>query len=336
MPGKFSVHFQQMHDAVAGMIGQDAFDAGYPELLDLGESAGSSEGVPAPLAVFEAMIAKIARKQESMDMHLLNASKRDLHNLPYIPENIYLGNGGANDKRLMDAVADSFGKDFINANYLGHLSTRFHYLYVATPKVGFTKIKKMLFEAEQGRPVVDRILHDPAFSPLLEPIDDIDLVAKALASPDWFRFAFVRNPFTRLVSCYVQKIQRSSDQRPRLLPVLGLPADAPTPSFAEFVRRVADQDDAVRDIHWASQHHLLRPDLVKYDFVGRMERMAEDLAHVCERLSITPLQPLDLKINRVGGIETVASHYDDALQRLVVSTFARDFEAFGYDPERLP
>lgn len=338
MTGTFALHFQKIYDMFLSRVGKDEFDSIYPEIVRLLDQIPPEQASgPLPLAVFDAITTKIAREPERSDMHLLNASKRDLHHLPLKPESIYFGNGSSNDARLLDFVSARFGKDFVNANYLCHLSANFRYLYVATPKVGFTKIKKLLYEAEQGRPVKDEfVLHDPVFSPLLEPIDDIDILNTALASPDWFRFCFVRNPFTRLISCYIQKIVSSGEQRQRLLPVLGLAPDAPTPSFEEFVRLVSDQEDAARDIHWASQHYLLRPDLVNYDFVGRMERMAEDLRHVCGRLSITPFEPLEIKMHRVGGVETTAGYYDDALRRLVARTYARDFDVFGYDPETLP
>lgn len=337
MTGTFALHFQKIYDMFLSRVGKDEFTSIYPEIVRLLDQVPPEQtSGPGPLAVFDAITTKIARERERSDMHLFNASKRDLHHLPLKTDNIYFGNGSSNDARLLACVSARFCKDFVNANYLCHLSANFRYLYVATPKVGFTKIKKLLYEAEQGRPVDNSVLHDPAFSPLLEPIDDIDLLDTALVSPDWFRFCFVRNPFTRLISCYIQKIVSSEPQRQRLLPVLGLAADAPTPSFEEFARLVSEQEDAARDIHWASQHYLLRPDLVNYDFVGRMERMAEDLHHVCRRLFITPFEPLDVKMHRVGGVETTAGYYDDALRRLVAQTYARDFEVFDYDSETLP
>ena len=249
---------------------------------------------------------------------------------------MHRGDDGPNDLQLRSIVADRFGKGFVIANYLAHISNNRRYLYVSVPKVGCTKIKRILQEAEYGHllPNIHQV-HEPIFSPLLEPIDDIKLLNAVLAEPDWTRFTFARNPFTRVLSCYMDKIVRSPWERQRLLPTLGLDPDA-LPSFAEFLECVSGQDDLSRDIHWASQHHLARPDLVDYTFVGRFERFTEDLRKICDTLGITPLEPLDKAEHHLGATGKLAEFYGERERRLVAGIYECDFEVFGYDPSDLP
>ena len=326
-------NLREVYRAYVDVYGLDGLRTDYPGLAAL---AHASRAVPA-IEAFGAMQAKIRAKRDEADFYFLNAVKLDLHGVQVAPENRFRGDGGDSDVRLCSVISDYFQKDFVSANYLCHLSTTHRYMYVSVPKSGCTKIKKLLHEAELGL-VVEPAgqVHWSEFSPLLEPIDDIDTFISATTQPDWFRFGFVRNPFTRLFSCYQDKIVRSEMERRRLLPILGLPADAPAPSFKAFIRLVADQDDARRDIHWASQCYLLRPDIVDYTFVGRFEAFADDLGHVCERLAITPLEPLEKREHRGTSSENIAQAYGAAERDMVAEIYRNDFETFGYDPQRLP
>jgi hypothetical protein len=335
----FAPNFQHVRAVLEELLGEGKFAALYPELSGVGDSGTSIEDPSQTnaAALFAAITAKIAVRRDEFDIYLLNAIRLDLHSLKVAPGNQYRGDNGANDARLCSIVAGTFGKDFVNANYLAHLSNNYRYLYVSVPKTGCTKIKKTLQDAESGRALDhSHRVHAPIFSPLLEPIDDVVTLRAAMTSDAWFRFGFVRNPFSRILSCYLDKIVRSAGERQRLLPVLGLDAAAATPSFSEFVRLVSQQDDGARDIHWASQYYLLRPDLVDYTFIGRFERLSADLKHVCDTLSISPLEPMEKKEHSVGDVPRMCDYYTATEQRMVAEAYRHDFEAFEYDPNALP
>jgi hypothetical protein len=239
------------------------------------------------------------------------------------------------------AIGARMNLPFRLANYLCHLSRRHRSLYVATPKVGCTAIKHMLQQAELGGRLTYRRYgdeHNPVLSPLLAPLDDPDLFAAVMdirltGSEGWFRFTFVRNPFVRVLSCYLDKIVNSIPERMRLLPILGLDPKAGAPDFRSFLEAIAATPLPDHDVHWAPQVWLLQPDHVPYDFIGRMERFDVDLAHVCDRLGIdrTPSPPA----HSTGAAEQIASHYGPEETALVRSIYGEDFKRFGYD-ERAP
>ena len=57
-------------------------------------------------------------------------------------------------------------------------------------------------------------------SPLLAP-SDIGASAELLRGEEFFKFTFVRNPFDRLLSCFLNKISRPTVQRQLLLAQMG-------------------------------------------------------------------------------------------------------------------
>ena len=95
-------------------------------------------------------------------------------------------------------------------NYNINISLKHKYVYFEIPKTGCTTIKRTLINWEMGE-FADRwqgkthrnIYETPFVKPFqLEP----DSLREALSGPDFFRFTFVRSPYSRLASCYLEKI----------------------------------------------------------------------------------------------------------------------------------
>jgi dermatan 4-sulfotransferase 1 len=158
--------------------------------------------------------------------------------------------------------------------------------------------------------------------------------AAVLARTDGFLvFAFVRDPFDRLASCYVNKILKAKTFPP-LFAALGL---APGMSFDAFTGRVAEIPDAIADDHFRSQSAMLiARGAVVPRFVGRFERIGEDwerLRRAAEAHCGIDLGELPHVNNRRGGADDLADLYrDKAVAARVRARYARDFEVFY--PER--
>lgn len=132
----------------------------------------------------------------------------------------------------------------------------------------------------------------------------------------YYTFAFVRNPFDWLVSLFYY-IRQSKAHR-----MHDLAANVP---FAEFLdlhvaRRPATLLDFVTDD--AGQ--------IIVDFVGRFERLPENLATICKVLGLaeTRLPHKNPSVQRRDP--DYRSYYDDASRSLVESYFADDLSTFGY------
>lgn len=202
--------------------------------------------------------------------------------------------------------------------------------YVNNPKVACSTIKLALQRAQTGdaeyQPAAS--VHDYATSPLLTWPDVALEQAGALLST-YFTFTFVRCPYRRLQSAYVNKIHELQKQgAPRVQ--AGFDRYA-RPTFDAFVRAITAQDSTAHNPHWRAQHINLSVDAVQYDFIGKLENFATDWARVSAQLNL-PDEP------ERAGKTTNHTHavYTSESARLVAQAFARDFEVFGYDTHDIP
>ncbi|WP_157961813.1 sulfotransferase family protein [Acuticoccus kandeliae] len=223
-------------------------------------------------------------------------------------------------------------------NYKTNISARYRYVYVETAKVACSSIKQTLQSAEFGRPGLryahPQDVHRRELSPLLRP--EQFAAVDVFTAPDFFRFCFVRNPFSRLLSAYLDKIAGGKPQKAKILGALGRPEDDfshPVP-FETFVAIVCDQDDEAMDLHWRPQSTETMIEDVRYDFIGRAERFEADFAAVLNRVGIDPaLYASRQDAHRTGADEKLRMHYTCEMEQRVVRRFARDFALFGYPPE---
>jgi hypothetical protein len=159
---------------------------------------------------------------------------------------------------------------------------------------------------------------------------------------DYFKFAFVRNPWDRLVSCYSEKVADSERAfKPSERRDIRLGRGTP---FAEFVETVCTIPDNEANIHFRSQHKTVcgpgedRP--IMADFVGRFENLAADFDVVAERIGGAHKPQLPHRHrSRSRESRSYVEFYDDGLRNLVRERFWEDIEIFGYsygDPDILP
>jgi hypothetical protein len=219
------------------------------------------------------------------------------------------------------------------SKYLCHWSQKHRFVYVETPKVACTTVKRVLQQAETGRRLSwsdPSDVHDRRCSPLLSPGYDIKAFAEAMNTEDYFRFCFVRNPFTRVLSCYLDKMVNNEFERRRLAPKLGFAPESP-PSFTDFLRAIVEQKDEDCDIHWATQTFLLRPNRVSYSFIGRFELFHEQFRMVCERLGVVKYATdLSGTWHATNAYEKVEAYLGLEEIALIHRIYERDFRNFGY------
>jgi hypothetical protein len=147
---------------------------------------------------------------------------------------------------------------------------------------------------------------------------------------NYFKFAFVRNPWDRLVSCYSNKFADRGKG-------LGGPqkreeAFPPSMTFTEFVEAVHATPDEEANPHFRSQHTVVcGPDGEPMaDFVGRFENLREDFRTVAEKIGAPELElPHRLK-SRHRGSRPYTDFYDERLKGLAHKRYEKDIETFGY------
>lgn len=215
-------------------------------------------------------------------------------------------------------------------------------VYFVIQKVACTSIKTALLPLfdlnverfEETRSDGSRvILVHKLFDRSLHQVDKDELLGGGYG--DHFKFAFVRNPWDRLVSCYSQKIatvpQNPKFKRPNLNPpgeerfYSGMP-------FAEFVEAVHATPDEKANPHFRSQHTVVcdPQGQIMADFVGRFENLRDDFARVAEKIGVPGLDlPHRLK-SKSRKSRHYKDFYDERLKRLVAERYETDIETFGY------
>ena len=234
------------------------------------------------------------------------------------------------DSRILRAIFDQPPQ---LTNYLCHWSQEHSFVFVETPKVACTTVKRVLQQAEAGGGLIYERpgdIHNRTHSPLLSPDHDMKVFVEAMKAEYYFRFCFVRNPFTRVLSCYLDKMVKNAFERRRLAPILGFKQENP-PAFADFLRAIAEQKDEECDIHWAPQTYLLRPNRVRYSFIGRFELFQEQFRMVCEHLSIAKYATdLSGTWHATNAFEKVKDYLGREEIELTHRIYEHDFQNFGY------
>jgi len=139
-----------------------------------------------------------------------------------------------------------------------------------------------------------------------------------------FSFAFVRNPWDRLVSAY------------EYLKNGGIcPLDAEDylnlfSKYENFKEMVLNWEEVFFDqIHFKSQSDWIcdNDGNIIVDFVGKFENLQQDFDIVCDRMQIPRKKlPHTNKTNHKHYTE----YYDDEIREIVAKKYARDIEYFGY------
>lgn len=225
-----------------------------------------------------------------------------------------------------------FGFDVNDANYLVNISNKHQYIYFENPKVGCSTIKKTLQKLEVEESLMPEDVHDKHLSPLLSPLQ-LEKVFTEYLNDEYFKFSFVRNPYTRILSCYLDKILGS--QKETILPQLGFkPADKV--SFEEFLTAVKKQSYDEMNVHWKPQNILLAAKNITLDFVGRQENFDNDLKKVLA--IITKQDSEGLRITNeiphsVGANEKLRQYLNEEIISLIREIYHDDFKLYGYNED---
>lgn len=224
-------------------------------------------------------------------------------------------------------------------------SRRFGYVYVPLGKCANTEIKRFLWQQhcrhgyEPRAPDDYFAVHNYDWTSgyQIHPnpwdgyskLDHARLLGDLLDGDMAWRFCFVRNPFARLLSGYLDKIGNARLAPEALAKLQALPA-APA-DFADFVDMVSGQPDEDRNIHWASQVRLLAYEFLDYNFVGYVEDIEAGKRFIASRIfgSEAPDQPARPR-HYTGASSKLEEYYTPELARRVVDAFAKDFELLGY------
>ncbi|QFS45342.1 sulfotransferase family 2 domain-containing protein [Nostoc sphaeroides] len=178
-------------------------------------------------------------------------------------------------------------------------------------------------------------IHNRNLMPLNYPRTFDELLSAIASRP--LRFCFVRNPFTRLLSAYIDKIESSVNARRELFFKELLVSDdlQQTLSFRSFLNLLKRQNISSMNPHWRVQYYQSMFGLINFTHTGAFERFNEDLSRILSAINPILLQYISrVDEHHTKAAELLESYYSaPETVEIVREIYREDFDTFGYSRE---
>ena len=223
-----------------------------------------------------------------------------------------------------------------------HISLVHRYVYIEVPKAGCGTMKATLGGLEAARlnqaavAAVQERPHDASrMTPFVKPFQlPPDLLEDALASKRFRRFTVVRDPATRLLSAYLEKIRQGLPQSEPVLAALHGRPDAPQQAaditLAQFIDVVGAQTSREQDPHWRRQYDQIGLPFVRFDAIIHLEDLDASWPRIADLTGVANLQEQFFCRNSTGASAKVAAEYTPELLARIAEIYAMDYQEFGY------
>jgi mRNA-degrading endonuclease YafQ of YafQ-DinJ toxin-antitoxin module len=136
---------------------------------------------------------------------------------------------------------------------------------------------------------------------------------------NYFKFAFVRNPWDRLLSCYFHKIVTKKSQEFK---------ECFDKDFEYFVDYISKLDMKTANPHIRLQTRLIPVD--QCDFIGKLDNLVNDLQHICDVLGI---EMAELRHKHKTEHAHYSTYYTPRTRKIVAEKYKEDIETFGFEFE---
>ncbi|MDD2774367.1 MAG: glycoside hydrolase family 99-like domain-containing protein [Gallionella sp.] len=240
--------------------------------------------------------------------------------------------------------------DYLRWN--SYRSERYKLLYVSTPKVACTSLK-WWFAALEGHTQAlrgttdsaetdpDLVIHD-TFYKVAPDVTGLmpEALSEVLTSDSYFRFAVVRNPYKRIFSAWQSKLLLREPLQ--ISPYLKCNffhrpiecSDDIAAAFEDFLEHlVINEAPSYWDVHWTPQATLLRPDLINYSKLVKIENAKELSQALAIRLGGYIPDPFANRRTNESLIPYLPEFVTERSSDLIRTLYAEDFETFGYSKQ---
>lgn len=228
---------------------------------------------------------------------------------------------------------------------LSHMlvNDKYRFLYCYTPKVACSNWKKILKVLDEGAiHPNDGVLDHFKDVKFLKHYSD-DEIEERLET--YYKFTFVREPVSRLVSGFLNKFREIPDfmRKTGVEVIMNYRKNPPKftkgddVTFEEFIRYLLDKRPEKLNEHFMPVEHLCQPCVVKFDFIGAYENLQAEANFVIRQVGASHRVafPSPQRYYRPASHRKVLQLYNtlSAVQKQQLQMlFRMDYEAFNYEP----
>jgi Sulfotransferase family len=216
-----------------------------------------------------------------------------------------------------------------------NISLKHRFIYVENPKVASSTIKSRLHVNEIAPLKNVRVGPHPdiANSPFVKPYQlPEEMLADCLFGTEFYKFTFVRNPFNRLLSSYLDKIVGKAPEKGYVDGFWKRKYEEPKDdySFSDFLEYISETMDRLRDKHWRTQTNITLFSFIDYSFVGRFESLNEHLLHIQNEAGIDFNEVKEVSPHKTNADTRIVEFFDAENLQKTLKVYKNDFDNFGY------
>ncbi len=231
-------------------------------------------------------------------------------------------------------------------------------VYRVVPKCACSTIGQIMYYSDHGT-FFEGDIHDATSGLHKWALEDSQpVISERVRAHKAYTFTCVRNPYTRILSSFFDKIcgiQRNGERyRGKLVPMLiqkyGIEVEGDFDQITSFRRFLLFARDTIRfrkpmdpDIHWSAMSSHIATFIAnggRYDRILWTENFNDGMADVLQAVKT----PIEVKLEEVPRFNESEGHgpkrahpveafFDDLSMHLVYEIYKRDFELFHYDFE---
>lgn len=136
-----------------------------------------------------------------------------------------------------------------------------------------------------------------------------------------FKFTVVRNPYTRLLSAYLEKIEKRAKMRGK------------DSSFRDFMIWLKG-GGLYKNAHWTTMQSLCLIPVEEFDYIGKVETLDKDLPAIFSKIAPDFVMNFQSRSEHATNAnEKLIKYYTPELVALTKEIYRSDFDAFGYSTE---
>jgi len=226
-----------------------------------------------------------------------------------------------------------FGSNALNVAI--NIDLKAKYVYVENPKVASSTVKRHLINQQLLTLPGAKSNPHPEIqqSPFVKPYQlGTDQLANILFGPEFYKFCFVRDPFSRVLSAYLDKIGGKTPESKLFFNWVAKDRTR-TVDFKNFITFIAQQHPSARDKHWSSQKRNVLFDFIKYDMIGRLENFQQAIQVIQQNSQIDFSYLKTHSPHKTDASAKKLKYYDEYSIAAVNEIYSEDFKCFNYPTE---